>query len=112
MLEKHEIFAKNLEKIREFNGQSLAEFAAEVGIPKSTLQSVRISGHTTLDTAIRISEGLGIPLDSLTGDAALAEKLDVIRYLLRPIDWFQVLSPDEQEEVILHFRKILEVLQK
>lgn len=107
-----ELFAKNLEAIREVNRQSIAEFAQEAGVPKSTLQSVRISGNTTLDTAIRISDGLGLPLDSLVGDGNLAEKIDIIRYLLRSIDWFQALSTGEQDEVILHFQKILEVIRK
>lgn len=107
-----ELFAKNLEAIREINGQSIAEFAQEAGVPKSTLQSVRISGNTTLDTAIRISDGLDLPLDSLTGDEQLAEKIDIIRYLLQSIDWFQALSSSEQEEIIQHFQRILEVLCK
>lgn len=111
-MDKHELFAKNLEAIREANGQSLAEFAKEVGIPKSTLQSVRISGNTTLNTAIRIAEGLGLPLDSLIGDNHLAKKLDVVQYLLQGLDWFRTLSSEEQEEVILHIRGIVEVICK
>lgn len=111
-MDKHEVFAKNLEAIRKINGQSLAEFAEEAGIPKSTLQSVRISGHTTLDTAIRIAEGLRLPLDSLIGDDHLAEKLDIVQYLLQGLDWFMALSPDDQEKVILHIRKIVEVICK
>ena len=66
-MEKHEIFAKNLEAIRTYRNQSVGEFSKELGIPKSTLQAVRNSGHTTLDTAIRIADGLGLPLDDLTG---------------------------------------------
>lgn len=111
-MNKPELFAKNLEALREINRQSIAEFAQEAGIPKSTLQSVRLSGHTTLDTAIRISDGLGIPLDSLTGDEHLAEKVDTIRHLLRSVDWLRDLPASEQEEIILHFRRILEVIRK
>lgn len=111
-MEKHEIFARNLEAIRKINGQSLAEFAREIGISKSTLQSVRISGHTTLDTAVRISDGLNLPLDSLTGDEDLIRKIDIVEYLLRAISWFQVLSIGEREEVIRCFQRILEVIQK
>ena len=111
-MERHEIFAKNLEEIRKINHQSLAEFALEAGVPKSTLQSVRLSGHTTLDTAIRIADGLGLPLDSLTGDDRLGEKIDIVQYLLRSVGWFRDLSAEEQGEVLEHFRKILEVLQK
>ena len=107
-----ELFSKNLEAIREFNGQSIAEFAQEVGIAKSTLHSVRISGNTTLDTAIRIADGLDLPLDSLVGDNRLPEKVNIIQYLLRSVDWFQTLSISEQKEAILHFQKILEMACK
>lgn len=108
-MEKHEIFAKNLEALRKLRSQSLAEFAEEVGVPKSTLQSVRVSGHTTLDTALRIADGLNLPLDSLVSDGRFVEKLDVVQYLLRGLDWFQRLPAGEQEAVTLHIRKILEV---
>ena len=107
-----ELFSKNLEAIREFNGQSIAEFAQEVGIAKSTLQSVRISGNTTLDTAIRIADGLNLPLDSLVGDDSLSEKASLVQYLLQSISWFRSLSRGEQEEAIFHFQKILEVVCK
>lgn len=107
-----ELFGKNLETIREFNGQSLAEFAQEAGIPKSTMQSVRLSGNTTLDTAIRIADGLGLPLDSLVGDGQIPEKIDLTRHLLKSVGWLRSLSAAEQEEVLLHFRRILEVACK
>lgn len=109
-MEKHEIFAKNLEAIRKYRSQSVGEFSKEIGIPKSTLQSVCNSGHTTLDTAIRISEGLNLPLDSLTGDSHMAEKAQLVRHILQSIDWVRSLSSDEQEEVIHHFQRILEVV--
>ncbi len=111
-MEKHEIFAKNLETIRRINGQSVAEFAKAADIPKSTLQSIRLSGHTTLDTAIRISSALNLPLDSLVGDAQMPEKADLARYMLQTVGWFQALSGEEQERVLFHFQKILEAVEK
>ncbi len=109
-MEKHEIFAKNLEAIRIYKGQSLSEFAGEVGVPKSTLQSIRVNGHTTLDTALRIADGLGLPLDSLVSDGQLAEKISTVQYLLQAVEWFRVLPSNRQEEVTAYFYKILEVL--
>lgn len=111
-MENHNTFAKNLEAIRIYKGQSISEFAQTAGLPKSTFQSVRTNGNTTLDTAIRISDGLGIPLDSLVGDSGLAEKIDIIQHLLQSVEWFRALSPDDQEKVSAHFRGILEVLDK
>lgn len=111
-MDKQETFAQNLETIRKINGQSIAEFAKAADIPKSTLQSIRLNGHTTLDTAIRISNALGVPLDSLVGDDHMTEKIDLIQHILKSIDWFQTLSAADQEEVLFHFRKILEVVCK
>lgn len=111
-LERHEIFAKNLETIREINGQSIEEFAEEIGLPKSTLQSIRLSGNTTLDTAMRIADGLGLSLDSLTGDSRVPEQIDLVRHLLKSIAWMRELSAGEQETVAEHFHKILEVVCK
>lgn len=112
LLDKQETFAQNLETIRRINGQSVAEFARAADIPKSTLQSIRLNGHTTLDTAIRISDALGIPLDSLVGDDHMPGKIDLIQHILKSIDWFQKLSAADQEEVLFHFRKILEIAFK
>ena len=111
-MENHNTFAKNLEAIRIYKGQSVSEFAQAAGLPKSTFQSVRTNGNTTLDTTIRISDGLGIPLDSLVGDSGLAEKIDIVQQLLRAVEWFRTLSSDDQEKVAAHFRGILEVLGK
>lgn len=111
-MEKHEIFARNLEAIRIYKGQSISELAGEIGVPKSTLQSVRISGNTTLDTAMRIADGLGLSLDSLVSDDLLVQKISTTQYLLQAVEWFQALSDSEQEEVSAHFHGILEVLHR
>lgn len=111
-MEQHEIFAQNLEAIRRINSQSIAEFAKAADIPKSTLQSIRLNGHTTLDTAIRISNALSLPLDSLVGDFQVSEKIDLVQYILKSVGWFQALSGEEQKEVLFHFQKILEVVGK
>ena len=108
-MDKLELFARNLEAIRKVNGQSLAEFAKEIGIPKSTLQSIRLSGNTTLNTAIQISDGLKIPLDSLVNDDRLVEKIDIVWYLLHGLDGLQALSIDKRSKIVLHVQKILEV---
>ena len=111
-MDRHWNFIKNLEAIQRINGQSLAEFAQEIGIPKSTLQSVLEQGNTTLYTAIRISDGLDLPLDALVNDELLAPKVDIARYLLQNLDWFHSLTVEDQETVILHLGKILEVIRK
>ena len=109
-LEKHEIFAKNLEAIRIYRNQSVGEMSKELGIPKSTLQAIRNSGHTTLYTAFQIADGLGLPLDSLASDSRLAEKVDLVWYLLQSVDCLRGLSKSDREEVVHHFQRILEVI--
>ena len=109
-MEKHKIFANNLAAIQAYRGQSLDEFALDLGIPKSTLQSVRTSGNTTLNTALLIAEGLGVSLDSLVGDTALSEKTQLARHLIQSLDGLRALSTSEREEVLLHFHRILEVI--
>lgn len=111
-MDKHELFAKNLSAIQKINGRSLGEFAQEIGIPKSTLQSALETGNIMLDTAIRISDGLNVPLDELLSDGQLARRLDVLERVLQYLEWFSVLPAADRQEVSFHLRKILEVMCK
>ena len=111
-LDKHDLFAKNLSAIQKINGRSLGEFAQEIGIPKSTLQSALETGNIMLDTAIRISDGLNVPLDELLSDGQLARRLDVLERVLQYLEWFSVLPAADRQEVSFHLRKILEVMCK
>lgn len=98
--------------IREQRNMSLTEFAKEIGIPKSTLQSILEDGNTTLDTAIRISKGLNIPLDTLLRDESTNTNFSIIQWLLKGLSWYSELPAEDQKEVLLLISKLLEVLQK
>lgn len=111
-MDRHEVFARNLSRIKTINGQSLGEFAQEIGIPKSTLKAALGTGNIMLDTAIRISDGLNIPLDELLSDESLARRLDVLQRVLQYLEWFSVLPSGDREEVLFHLQKILEVMCK
>lgn len=111
-MDKHEIFARNLNRIKAINGQSLGEFAQEIDIPKSTLKSALETGNVMLDTAIRISDGLNVPLDELLSDEPLAQRLDALQRVLQYLEWFSVLPAEDREEVLFHLQKILEVMCK
>lgn len=111
-MDKHEAFAKNLSAIKKINGQSLGEFAREIGIAKSTLKSALDTGNVMLDTAVRISDGLKVSLDELLSDESQAQRLDVLERVLQYLEWFCVLSAEDQKEVIYHLHKILEVICK
>ncbi len=111
-MDKHQNFANNLNAIRKSKQLSLSEFSEELGIPKSTLQSVLEEGQTTLNTALRISEALDIPLDALTKEQITFENILSIKELLNGIGWFDSLSHDDQKSVIFYLNKIWELIQK
>lgn len=111
-MDKHEVFARNLGRIKAINGQSLGEFAREIDIPKSTLKSALETGNVMLDTAIRIADGLNVPLDALLSDEPLAQRMDVLERVLQCLEWFCMLSTEDREKVIFHLQKILEVMCK
>lgn len=58
-------FSSNLQSIRKAKNASLTEFAQEIGIAKSTIQSVIKDGNTTLNTAISIANAFDMTLDEL-----------------------------------------------
>lgn len=60
-----ERFSSNLQSIRKAKNASLTEFAQEIGIAKSTIQSVIKDGNTTLNTAISIANAFDMTLDEL-----------------------------------------------
>lgn len=111
-LDKTRIFAKNLNALRKSHGWSVGDMATHAGIPKSTMQTALTSGRTTLDTAMRIADGLGLSLDSLVSDDLLVQKISTTQYLLQAVEWFQALSDSEQEEVAQHVQRILELIKK
>lgn len=111
-MEERRTFGKNLDEIREINGQTIGEFAKMADIPKSTLQSIRHNGNTTIDTAVRISDALGLSLDSLVRDTHMPQQIDIVQHVLKSVNWFQTVSKPDQEELLRCFRKILEVLCK
>ena len=89
---------------------SLQEFADELNIPRSTLQSVLAEGNTTMETLMRISESTGIPPDLLLADDSLPGKLGVARWLLRGLNRFDALEAPKQQKLADHINGILEVV--
>ena len=85
-------FAANLNAIRRLRNLSLSEFSRELGIPKSTLQSILADGNTSLHTALYIADSLNVPLSSLTGEMIPNRSLDSILSLLNCLEWFNNLS--------------------
>lgn len=104
-MDEYNHLAKNLRNYKANKGLTTKQLSNELGIPKATLRNVMKEGNTTLDTAIRISNGLGISLDMLVNDAGLPNKLIVLKQIQRTGSW---LSELPQEKMI----KSLRLLQK
>ena len=96
--EKHKNLAGSLKILRKARGLSLAEFSRALDIPKSTLQTVLADGQTSLNTAIRISENLRIPLDTLTNGVLFTEQVRVMDGLISGVEWFSKLPPEKKKE--------------
>ncbi len=109
-MDKTNNLAKNLELIRKSQNESLAEFSERIGIPRSTLQSIMAEGNTTLDTAIRISEALNVPIDTLLNDENMENKLEIVQWVLEGSIWFNALPDDKKMGIKYHMEGLLEVL--
>ena len=105
-------FANNLNLIRDFNRWSMAEFAEETCVPKSTLQTVLTTGQSSLDTALRIARKLGIPLDILTGTVLSPSELEAAHHIFRTLDWFSHLPCDDQQEAFRCLQSLLSLIQR
>ncbi len=104
--------AMNLKKIRIDRHLSLTELSRELGIPKSTLQSILTAGGTTLDTAVRISNSLGISLDTLTSSELSPQQSKLLECFLTVLNWYHDLSPKDQREFDVHLGAILRIIGK
>jgi len=111
-MNKHSNFAANLKNIQNARCLSLSEFSRELGIPKSTLQSVLADGHTSLDTAIRISDSLTLPLDTLTNVSLTPKRWHLLAEFLTALDWYHDLSSEKQRELVAHLNAILCLLEE
>ncbi len=104
--------AMNLKKIRIDRHLSLTELSRELGIPKSTLQSVLTDGNTSLDTALRISNSLRIPLDALTSSELSPQQSKLLERFLTVLNWYHDFSPEDQREFDVHLAALLRIIGK
>ncbi len=105
-------FATNLRALKEARQLSWTEFSMELGIPKTTLQSVMENGQTSLDTACRITEALDIPLSELLQEPCEMKHWSIVSSLLTPFEWYNTLTAEKQEIVKDCVVQLLEVLKK
>lgn len=112
---KTNIFVGNLEAIRKAKNLTIPEFARCIGIPKSTLCSLLTTGNATLDTLMRISEGLDIPLwrlfyderQSARGSICGIEEFNTSQWVLTGIDALSQLSPEGRRKIAFMIEEVL-----
>ena len=109
--EKHCNFANSLKHLKEARNLSLSEFARALDIPKSTLKSIMEDGQTSLNTALRITEKLGIPIDTLTNGTLSTGQIKILDGLLLQLGWFGRLTPTKQYEACEHVLALIHIIQ-
>ncbi len=110
-MEKKNQLASTLRTIQKESGKSQVEFSKELGIPRSTIQSMLSDGNATLDTLIRISNATQLSLDELVFGESASKSIDQLTSLLQKFDFYARLSPDKQSECHRLVVAILELLR-
>lgn len=98
-MKEHNHLAKNLKSYKALRKITMKELADELDIPKTTLRNIMNEGNTTLHTAIRISQGLGIGLDMLVSDDTFADKIFIMDQMQRAGSWLADVSPEKRDHV-------------
>ena len=110
--EKHMNLAESLRNLRKARGLSLAEFSRELDIPKSTLQAILSEGQTSLNTAMHISEKLGIPVDVLTNGVLSAGQIRILDGLMLKLEWYDRLTHEKKKEAAGHVYALVQLIQE
>ena len=94
-------------------GPSAVEFASEIGITKSTLQSIEKENTAVrLDTLSLICSGLNIPISALLTDELEPVETSVLEQALHGLNWFSSLPTEERDEVLLWLRQTLTLFSR
>ena len=109
-MERTNNLSSNLKAYQMLQGRSLAEFSAELGIPRSTVQSAMVEGNTNLDTLIRMANALHITIDELVFGSVPAKADKLLRFL-RHLHWFAKLSLEKQTKFRYHLGELLKLLE-
>ena len=87
-MERNNHLSENLKAYQRAKKKSLAEFSQELGVARSTVQSVMTDGNTTVDTLVRMANALHVSLDDLVFGQLPIKELDDVQLFLRNIGWF------------------------
>lgn len=109
-MEKKNLLSENLKSYQKLQKLSLMEFSKELDVPKSTLRAILRDGNTTLDTAIRISEHMGIGLDELVYGSRFSDKQLIIKYIEQSGRWLAALPDQKREEIAALILKLWAII--
>ena len=109
--ERSNRLSENLKAFQQERRKTQAEFSIELGIPKSTVQSIMVDGNTTVETLNRMANPLDVSLDELVfGELPTKQVHDIQRFLC-DVGWFMKLSADKQERFRYHLGELLKLLE-
>lgn len=110
-MDKSKLFIKNLLDMIEKGSFSSTGSAADPEFIKTAIEAVRKNKEElSLDTAIQISESLGISMDEMTGNEAVSETVTLVKQSLKNAEWYNNLSEDQQKEIIFYISKLTDIL--
>ena len=106
-MEKHSRLAENLRLYQKMRDKTLAELSAELGVARSTVQSILTDGNTTVDTLVRMHNSTQLSLDELvfgknTDETRRSGLFDIIR-------WFQNQPSEKQSQIASHLSALFEL---
>lgn len=110
-MERTNLLSINLKAYQRARRKTLAEFSEELGVAKSTIQSVMVDGNTTLDTLVRVANALQVSLDELVFGELPVKRMNYIQCFLKDIGWFVKLSPEKQERFCYLLGELLKLCE-
>lgn len=88
----------------------MTEFSQDIGISRTTQQSLSARKGLSLYTAIQISDGLGIPLDNLIREDDLSHSIYLLRKFLQNLDFYSKLTKENQKLLFYHITECMEII--
>ena len=109
-MDKCQNIANNVKDILKQQGKTMTEFSEEIGISRTTLQSISKRKNMSLNTAILIADGLGIPIDILAKNEHICTTFNMAEMWVQCMECYAALPQEKQSVFLYHFTKGMEVL--
>ena len=110
-MERNNHLSENLRAYQNAKNQTLAEFSQELGVARSTVQSIMVDGNTTVDTLVLMANALQVTLDDLVFGGSPIKNTRDVQHFLRNVGWFTRLPGEKQEKFRYHLHELLKLLE-